>query len=160
VSRFHTIGFGDVSGDPALHLSDIELGWNRLIEAARAGFKEQCHALPQEVESWRAAFVDQRAQLRAEFDNFSDSSFRQRIDKIDWREALTLVEEAWQLQVVINRHCGNQFNSSMGRDDPTSSRVWEMLRRYECSPERLNELQQMVTDFVAPNDPIWNFAGD
>ncbi len=142
------------------HMDDT---WKALVERAETGFNRWCREEPEDVEAWRTMFFDQKAKARADRElNLSSqhsASFRQRVEGMDWQAALAEVQEAWQLQVVVDVHCGSQFDDSPHRHDSNGHRVGVMLSRIDDA-ERRAALSKMVSDFVAPCDKLWSYTGD
>jgi len=145
-------------GEPWLDKADRI--WVQLVEKAIAGFRKWCRPVPESVDQWRQSFLDQRARADTDSRTYDGSSFRDRIKPMDWQEALRLVQEPWQLQVVVGAHCNSHFDESGGCFDANYNRVGRMLDQHECSSERKAELQQMIADFVEPSDGLWNYTGD
>jgi hypothetical protein len=144
--------------EPSLHgLDDV---WTGLIDRARGGFERWCQPVPNPVESWRQLFIAQRDKAEADRRTYDGTSFGDRVKGMDWQEALRLVQEPWQLQVVIGAHCNSRFDESPGYYDANYNRVGKMLATHDCSPERRQELLKMVADYVEPCDNLWNYTGD
>lgn len=149
---------------PAFHKDDrMDDAWAALVERAENGFNRWCREVPEEVETWRAMFVDQKAKADADRElNLSirrEDSFHHRVTGMDWQSALAEVQEPWQLQTVVLVHCNSQFDDSPHRWDSHGHRVGVMLSRVE-NAERRAVLSKMVSDFVAPCDKLWSYTGD
>lgn len=142
------------------HMDDT---WKALVERAETGFNRWCREEPEDVEAWRTMFFDQKAKASADRElnrTFRRlDSFRARVSDMDWQAALAEVQEAWQLQVVVDVHCGSQFDDSPHRHDSNGHRVGVMLSRIDDA-ERRAALSKMVSDFVAPCDKLWSYTGD
>ncbi len=143
---------------PSICTDGMDDAWRKLVERAQAGFEQRCCIVPEDVETWRLMFLDQKSKAQADRDLTSDS-FRHRIEAMDWQSALAEVKEAWQLQVVVNAHCDSKFDDSPHRFDSNGHRVGVMLSRLDNSQRRA-ELSKMVSDFVAPCDKLWSYTGD
>jgi hypothetical protein len=140
---------------------DLDPVWVALIERARAGFEHWCKPVQPKVEEWRQFFVGQREKAEADRRDYSGASFADRVEKADWQEALRAVKEPWQLAVVASRHGRRaEFSSDGGVYTIPYETVPEMIRRHDCSEERRAELMQMIADYVAPSDNLWNYRGD
>lgn len=142
------------------HMDDVS---KALVERAETGFNLWCRAVPEEVEAWRQMFFGQKAKALADRELSQSSersaSFRQRVQGMEWQAALAAVQEAWQLQVVVDVHCDSKFDDSPHRCDSNGHRVGVMLSRVEDA-ERRGVLSKMVSDFVAPCDKLWSYTGD
>ncbi len=142
------------------HMDDVS---KALVERAETGFNLWCRAVPEEVEAWRQMFFGQKAKALADRELSQSSersaSFRQRVQGMEWQAALAAVQEAWQLQVVVDVHCDSKFDDSPHRCDSNGHRVGVMLSRVEDA-ERRGALSKMVSDFVAPCDKLWSYTGD
>jgi len=135
-------------------------GWKALIERAQLGFALHCETVPEDIDNWRKFFIDQQAHIAQDLLIFDGSSYRDQVKKLDWQEALTTVYAPWQLQVVIDVHCHDQFDESVHRHSVKYTRVGNMLAAHECSPERREQLNAMVKNFVQPADDNWNYTDD
>jgi hypothetical protein len=148
---------------PTVSTDHMDDTWKALTERAETGFNRWCREEPEDVEAWRQMFFDQKAKAAADRELSHSSqrsaSFRQRIEGMDWQAALAEVQEAWQLQVVVDVHCNSKFDDSPHRCDSNGHRVGVMLSRVE-NAERRSALRQMVSDFVAPCDKLWSYTGD
>ncbi len=133
--------------------------WHSLAERAFAGFTESCRRLPEKLEKDLAYYVDQRQKADAESRCYGSSSYRSRIEKLNWQEALCSVQEAWQLEVVI-RVFAARFDESPNYFDTTATRVSNMLSQHSCDNARREELGRMISEFVAPRDNLWDYSGD
>jgi hypothetical protein len=142
------------------HLDDA---WKKLIDRAESGFNRWCREVPEDVEAWRQMFVEQSAKARAErelqLSSRRSESYRSQVEGLDWQAALADVKEAWQLEVVIDVHCGTKFDDSQHRCDSNGHRVGVMLSRVDDA-ERRDALRKMVSEFVAPRDKLWSYTGD
>jgi hypothetical protein len=156
----------NVEGEPSLSgLDDI---WKKLIISARAGFEDHCLPVPPATEEWRKFFLEQRDKADAERNKYiaaigqyvSGPSFHRDIRDMTWQQALDLVQEPWQLQLIIEVHCNARFDETPNRYDSTGTRVRRMLEMYDCTPERRAQLDQMIADYVEPADELWNYTGD
>jgi len=143
------------------NVEDLDPVWQALTERARNIFERFCKPVSDEVEQWRLSFLDQREKFRAQRRaSIAAATFLDGIKALSWQEALQVVQEPWQLKVVIDHHCHTEFDSSVHRSDTNASRVGTMLSRFECDAERRIELLRMVSDFVAPMDSLWSYSGD
>jgi|GEM_PF-2144412 len=144
-----------------VHLEDLDPVWQGLAQKARNTFERFCKPVSDEVEQWRVNFLDQRKNyLDQKRFSRGAATFFDGIKSLSWQEALQVVQEPWQLKVVIDHHCDSRFDTSVHRSDTNGSRVGLMLSRFDCHQERRAELQRMVSDFVAPTDPLWSYSGD
>lgn len=135
--------------------------WQDLVVKAQNAFDRFCKPVSDETEQWRVRFLEQRDKLRENHRAFhSEATFTNSIKGLSWQEALQMVQEPWQLKVVIDQHCHSQFDSSPHRADSTGSRVGRMLSSFDCDQTRRDELQGMLRDFVEPMDPLWSYTGD
>ncbi len=137
------------------HLDDA---WKKLVDRAEAGFNRWCREVPEKVDAWRQMFIEQKAKLSADREQHAES-FRARIEGMSWQSALAEVQEAWQLQIVIDVHCDSKFDESPHRCSSNSTRVGRMLSSVEDA-QRRGELNLMVSDFVVPCDKLWSYTGD
>ncbi len=135
-------------------LDDI---WKRLIDEAAAGFARFCQPVTEEVEMKRVAFLEQMRKYQHDPDNFLGVVVNQ-----SWQECLALVQEPYQLQMIIKYHCtsskGGEFDDSP-RFETNQTRVSRMLARHQCTEERRTQLQSMV-GFTACQDRLWHTTGD
>jgi hypothetical protein len=148
---------------PSVSTEHMDGTWKALVERAENGFNRWCREEPADVEEWRTMFFAQKAKALADLElsrsaNSADS-FRGRVKSMDWQAALAEVQEAWQLQVVVDVHCDSKFDDSPHRHDSSGHRVGVMLSRIDDG-ERRAALSKMVSDFVAPCDKLWSYTGD
>jgi hypothetical protein len=134
--------------------SDVDKDWMPLVQRAKEGWDKHCIMVPEDIESWRAWFVDQRQKKMAEMPEYKDP-YRVKVRRLDWQDALRDVQEAWQLEVVIAEHRDSRFDSMPLHHDTRGTRWNNMLKQHGCSDERRKELQKMVDDFVRPCDALW-----
>jgi hypothetical protein len=136
-------------------------GWRALADKAHAGFEKTCKTVPDTVDHWRKYFIEQSGKWHMNLRHFnSAANFTDGVKGMPWEQALQVVQEPWQLKVVLGVHCNQRFDDSPHRSDTTCSRVWRMLSQFTCSDERRAELRQMIHDYVEPDDHIWNYSGD
>lgn len=88
------------------------------------------------------------------------ASYHNRVTQLDWERALDTVEEAWQLEIVIYEHCDHEFSNSPQYQDARYVRVRNMFKRYARPQPRMDELNAMISSFVAPRDRLWDYVGD
>ena len=149
-------------GEPAHDFAKEEddNGWKILVERAQQGFALYCETVPKEIDNWRKFFIEQKAKFTNDLMTLDGSSYRDRVKKMHWDEALKTVFAPWQLLVTVKTHCDARFNECDRRNSANSTRVEKMLARHKCSPARREELKAMVENFVQPADDNWNFTGD
>jgi hypothetical protein len=133
-------------------------GWKILVERAQQGFALFCETVPKELDDWRKRFIEQKAYI-ARDNLIAGASYGDQIKKLSWQEALATVHAPWQLQVVIDAHCGEQFDESVHRHSAKYTRVGNMLAAHKCTPERREQLGTMIEDFVHANSDDWNRTG-
>lgn len=148
---------------PAVSTDHMDGVWKALVERAENGFNRWCREVPEDVDAWRQMFFAQKAKAEVDLalhrSSERQTSFRSRVEGMEWQAALAEVQEAWQLEVVVNVHCGSRFDDSQHRSDSNGHRVGVMLSRVEGA-ERREALSRMVSDFVAPRDKLWSYTGD
>lgn len=143
---------------------DLDQIWYDMTTEAMTGFEKFCQPVPAEVEEWRQYYLGQAAKAEADNHDYSNASFRSRLEKLgdDWKAGLRLVREAWQLEAVIHQwHHRPEFMDVPGTYDGAKyTHVAKMLEQSKLPESRLRELHQMISDFVEPRDNLWNYAGD
>ena len=133
---------------------NLDPGWLKLIEIAQSGFDRFCKPIPEAEETRRLAFLEQIRKGKDE-----GSAFRTRVSALDWQDALRLVQEPWQLEVVVSVHCGTRFDEIPQRFSTNSDRVSKMLKLHECEETRRKDLDGMVY-YLAARDNLWCYSGD
>ncbi len=134
--------------------------WLELEQRAFEGFAQSCRRMPEKLEAELALYLDQKGKADADTRRPFGTSYRERIKKMDWQEALRSVEEPWQLEIVVLEHADSKFDESPHCYDTTGARVGTMLQQHACTAERRAQLSDMISDFVAPRDTLWNYTGD
>lgn len=134
--------------------------WQELAQRAFTGFVKNCQPMPSQLASEVERFRDQTQKAEAERKAPYGASFRDRIKDLNWQDALRMVEEPWQLEVVIHEIDGPTFYESPMYSGTLGNRVRNMLKAHECSEERRGQLRDMIGDFVAPRSNIWSYSGD
>ncbi len=142
-------------------LSDLHPCWKDLAEVARRGFKKDCQPVNQTVEKYREFMIRQIALKELDECKPCGERFRERIEMMDWQKAIRACQEPWQFEVVIDQFSDHpQFSPSPDHSGDRGSRVANMINTFQDTPERLEQLQHWVRDFVAPRDNLWNDTGD
>jgi hypothetical protein len=135
--------------------------WQKLADRAHQGFVDTCKPIDPELDQWRRYFIEQSGKWQMHMRSFnSRATFTDGIRALTWQQALDLVQEAWQLKVVLGVHCNQRFDESVHRSDTNCSRTWRMLGQYQCSDERRGDLRRMVNDYIQPDDKLWSYSGD
>ncbi|MBU2566049.1 hypothetical protein KKG46_00640 [Patescibacteria group bacterium] len=158
--RRHIYGTPDYEPSREDLLHDLDPEWIPALDSAIAGFRASCKPISLRLDRWRRMYQNQIKALQEDGRKPYGQSFKETIRTIDWQEALNLVEQPWQLEVVIEQKCNSDFSDAKGFYDPNYILVRNMLKRYQCSDERRNVLQQMVDEFVQIRDHLWNYSGD
>ncbi len=133
--------------------------WCSLEQRAFAGFNESCRRLPEKLEKGIATYLDQKQKADADARCYNGNAYRDRIEKMDWQEALRSVQEAWQLEVVIRKYA-SRFDENPNYHDTTAVRTSNMLGQHICDDTRREELHRMISEFIAPRDSLWDYSGD
>ena len=131
-----------------------------LVNRAIAGFTQACQRMPKKLADEITFFLDQKKKADADARCYDSGSYRERVKKMGWQEALRTVEEAWQLEAVIHAHAGPEFDESPNYHETRGVRTARMLGRHTCSDERRAQLSGMISSFVAPRDNLWDYSGD
>ena len=112
----------------------------RTIQPAIQGFIETAVLHRPDFEQRRNLFQGQLRQMK-----LFGAAFRERIDRLDdWQDALRLVQEPWQLALVVEAYCGEAFCAHAGIMDPEPQRVSRMLHQFTCGPRQREDLLTMA----------------
>jgi hypothetical protein len=139
---------------------NLDSRWHDLIARARQGFNKHCHPVPPSMEAWRQLFLDQHREYEVDAAQLVGDQFAYAIHALTWEEALRRVEKPWQLAVVakwfIDWGLGRQPRPEANGASSIGERVNHMVTQHTCTPERRQELQQMVRDYVEPAHSRWD----
>lgn len=110
------------------HINGLALDeqWKQLMAQAQQGFLSSgCQCLPDEVESDRLSIVDQVAKFKADAELAPGQRFRDLVGTLSWQDALKLVGELWQMEVVRRVHLQPAVQ-------PQGRALWDMIQRLDC----------------------------
>ncbi len=130
---------------PAIRLGHkYDQVWHGLAAQALGGFKQECTAWPVDAETKRRLVMTQQAWSRADARLPSQSGFYELVNQVSWQDALRLVEEPWQMEVVCRvygewrNHHGNN-----GARLPTEV-ISALIDKTDFSEERRAELRGLL----------------
>ncbi|MHB8830650.1 MAG: hypothetical protein ACYC44_00830 [Patescibacteria group bacterium] len=122
----------------------LEGQWKYLMSQAQQGFmKGNGEYLPREVNVERQMIIDQIAKFRKDAEMAQGSRFRDLVDTLSWQDALRMVSEPWQLEVVRRVH---------PQSAAPCRTLLDMLLEHDCQDERREELHKMALALVDLQD--------
>ena len=136
-----------------------------MLAQSRRGFEKLCSPVDKETKHRNEYYYGNIPKWRADSDKRNqfmetDPSYYRKVKKMNWKEALDGVQEAWEMAAVIDAHnLDHEFWPAYPNySGSMSKRVYTMLGRYECTPERRKQLMEMIDLFVAPiNGGAWSY---
>lgn len=89
------------AADPSIKLTvHQDAVWRGLAHRVLAGFKQECSAWPEDAEVQRRLVICQQARAREDARLPAQAGFYELIHQVGWQDALSLVEEPWQMEMV------------------------------------------------------------
>ncbi len=142
---------------------ELDNNWIALANRARDGFIiNRCKTADPDLVDYGVFMTHQIELIAADKSKPYGERFTDRIEQMDWQEALRNCREPWQLETVVH-HFRNrdEFMEVPGAYDGTpATRVGNMLRAHTCDDLRREQLSRWIRNFVAPRDNLWNYTGD
>lgn len=87
--------------DPAIKLTiHQDAVWLGLAQRVLIGFKQECCSWPADAEARRRLIICQQARAREDERLPAQASFHELIRHVGWQDALNLVEEPWQMELI------------------------------------------------------------
>jgi hypothetical protein len=124
-------------------MDGFEIEKTRVAQRAIAGYRRTCQTIRADLEE-RIRFM--RSQMKKM--QRDGAAYIKRIDLLPcWKEALATVDEPWQLALVIDAFCDEEFCASPEIFDPEFQRIQRMLNQFPCSVQRRGELIGMAKEY-------------
>lgn len=125
--------------------------WKQLMARAQQGFfSSGCQCLPDEVESERRMVIEQVARFNEDAGMAQGQRFHDLVETISWQDALRMVSESWQLEVVRRFHLQSSVQQSSVQ--PPCRTLLDMILQHDCQEERREELIKLARALVDLQD--------
>ncbi len=133
----NTLGYPDrCAEDRLIGLSNV---WRELYEEAVIGFGRDCNSVglssnldgPRHDREDIQEFLTQAKNLREDRSNTGRGSFHRRIQEMNAREAIWMVQQPWQMVLFLEHHLSGTNQHQ---------RLQQMTKPNRCTPERRAEL--------------------
>lgn len=133
------------AADPAIKLTvNQDAVWRGLAQQVLAGFKQECTAWPAQSEARRRLIFCQQARAREDARLPAQAGFYELVNQVSWQDALSLVEEPWQMEIVCRVYGERRNHPGINGARLPTEVVSALIDKTDFSEERRAELRGLL----------------